>query len=199
MTTGTMGLLAVGLLMVTITPRQAESPLAIASTSTPSASLGIRGPAALAPVGTDPVGFRAEPSGVLATPIGDGRFAIVTRASLVDARRTIVDVRLPSGRLSAGSIVTASDDAVVVALATAEPGHAIARHRPHAHEIVTVMASPPITVAYDDVSTLTVEEGTAVLDDDGHLVGICSRRGDSDDVRLIEVSAELDDATSVVP
>ena len=194
-----MGLLAVGLLMVTITPRQAESPLAIASTTTPAASLGIRRPAALAPVGTDRLGLRSEPAGVLATPIGDGRFAIVTRASLVDARHTVVDVRLPSGRLSAGSIVIASDDAVVVALATAEPGHAIARHRPRAHDIVTVMASPPITVAFRDVPTLAVEEGTAVLDDDGHLVGICSRHAGTGEVRLIEVIPELDAATSVVP
>lgn len=199
MTTGTMGLLAVGLLMVTITPRPAESPLAIASTTTPSASLGIRGPAALAPAGTERPDLRSETTGALATPIGDGRFAIITRASLVDARRTVVDVRLPSGRLSAGSIVTASEDAVVVALATAEPGHAVARHRPHARDIVTVMASPPITVAYHDVPTLAVEEGTAVLDGRGHLVGICSRRADSEQVHLIEVSAELDAATNVVP
>lgn len=60
------------------------------------------------------------------------------------------------------------------------------------------MASPPITVAYDDVGDLAVEEGTAVLDDHGHLVGICSRSVD-DQVRLIEVSPELDAATSVVP
>ena len=38
-----------------------------------------------------------------------------------------------------------------------------------------------------------------MLDDDGHLVGICSHHVGSDNVRLIEVSAELDDATSVVP
>lgn len=199
MATGTMGLLAVGLLMVTITPRPAESPLAIASTTSPSASLGMRGPAALAPASTERLGLRSGTAGVLATPIGDGRFAIITRASLVDTRRTVVDVRLPSGRLSAGSIVTASDHAVVVALATAEPGHAVARHRPEASDIVTVMASPPITIAYHDVPTLEVEEGTAVLDARGHLVGICSRTGDADQVQLIEVSAELDAATSVVP
>lgn len=194
-----MGLLAVGLLMVTITPKRAESPIAISASTTPVAlTQGARRPVALAPAPTDRIGLRAEPAGILATPIGDGQFALVTRASLTGSIHTIIDVRLPSGRVSVGSIVTASDDAVVVALATAEPGHAIARHRPEATEIVTVMASPPITVAYDDVSTLSVDEGTAVLDDDGDLVGICSRNGD-EHVRLIEVSAELDDATSVVP
>ncbi|MFW2333784.1 hypothetical protein [Ilumatobacter sp.] len=198
-TTGTMGLLAIGLLMMTITPQRSDSPIAISASTTPaSITAGLRAPTALAPSGTGRIALRGETTGVLATPIGDGRFALITRASLVDTRRTVIDVRLPSGRLSAGSIVTASDDAVIVALATTEPGHTIARHRPASSEIVTVMASPPITVAYDDVGDLAVEEGTAVLDDHGHLVGICSRSVD-DQVRLIEVSPELDAATSVVP
>jgi len=198
-TTGTMGLLAVGLVMMTVTPKRAESPIAISASTTPTAvSSGAAAPAALAPGPTARVGLRGEAAGVLATPIGDGRFAIVTRASLVDARRTVIDVRLPSGQLSAGSIVTASDDAVIVALATVEQGHAIARHRPASTELVTVMATPPITVAFDDVGTLAVEEGTAVLDGNGHLVGLCSRSGGKH-LRLIEVNPELDDATSVVP
>ena len=198
-TTGTMGLLAVGLLMMTITPKRSESPIAISASTTPAAVSASSGtPTALAPGGTARAGLRSSGSGVLATPIGDGRFAIVTRASLVDSRRTVIDVRLPSGRQSAGSIVTASDDAVIVALATVEPGHAIARHRPRSRDIVTVMATPPITVPYDDVGTLAVEEGTAVLDDDGHLVGLFSRSG-GDDLRLIEINPELDAATSVVP
>ncbi len=194
-----MGLLAVGLLMMTITPKRAESPVAISASTTPAPiTLGVRAPAALPPGANERVGLRGETTSVLATPIGDGRFALITRASLVDTRRTVIDVRLPSGRLSAGSIVTASDETVIVALATVEPGRAIARHRPESAEIVTVMATPPITVAYDDVGTLAVEEGTPVVDDDGHLVGLCSRSG-SDRLGLIEVNPELDDATSVVP
>lgn len=198
LTTGTLGLLAVGLLMITITPKRTESPIALSASTTPveAASGALR---AVAPPASERVGLRAELSGVLATPIGDGRFALVTRASLSGSSDTVIDVKLPSGRTSAGSIVTASDDAVVVALATTEPGHDIAAQRPDDREMVTVMASPPITVAYDDVDTLAVEEGTAVIDRSGHLVGICSRRAGSKHVRLIEVSAELDDATSVVP
>lgn len=196
-TTGTMGLLAVGLLMMTITPKRSESPIAISASTTP-VSISSAATAVLAPGATERIGLRGESAVVLATPIGDGRFAIVTRASLVDMRRMVVDVRLPSGRQSAGSIVTASDDAVIVALATIEPGHTIARHRPRSGEMVTVMAAPPITVAYDDVGTLAVEEGTAVLDDDGHLVGLCSRSG-GEDLRLIEINPQLDAATSVVP
>ena len=197
-TTGTMGLLAVGLLMITITPQRSESPIAISASTSPVSFTQTDGtPPPPAPPAGEQRGLRGDTS-VLATPIGDGRFAIITRASVIDTRRSVFDVRLPSGRLSAGSIVTASDDAVIVALANAERGHTIARHRPTDDEIVTVMASPPITVAFHDVAGLSVEEGTAGLDDDGHLVGLCSHsRGD--EVRLIEVSPELDAATSVVP
>jgi hypothetical protein len=193
-------LLAVGLIMISITPRPTDSPILLSASTTPDASAqGVRRVAvAMDPAATEPVGLRSG-SDVLATPIGDGRFALVTRESLSGSDDTIIDVRLPSGRMSAGSIVTASEDAVVVALAVTEPGHLIAPDRPADSDMVTVMASPPITVAYDDVDTLAVEEGTAVVDDDGHLVGICSRRSGSRHVRLIEVSAELDAATSVVP
>jgi hypothetical protein len=195
-----MGLLAVGLLVVTITPKRADSPIAISATTTPAAvAPTARQQVALAPVSTDRIALRSERADVLATPIGDGRFALVTRASLDESTRAIIDVRLPSGRMSVGSIVTASDDAVVVALASIEPGHDIAAFQPAGHEMVTVMASPPIVVAYDEVDTLVVDEGTAVLDDDGQLVGLCSRNHEGENVRLIDISDELDDATSVVP
>ncbi|MDW3214413.1 MAG: hypothetical protein R8G01_10475 [Ilumatobacteraceae bacterium] len=203
LTTGALGLIAVGALMIAITPKPSDSPIALIASTTPSAAAQGIGrsvsAASLEPVATDRVGLRAEPDGVLATPIGDGRFALVTRASLAGTERTIIDVRLPSGRTSAGSIVTASGDTVVVALMNAEPGHAIASDRPSGRELVTVMATPPITVEFDDVDTLAVEEGTPVVDRDGHLVGICSRQRNSERVWLIEVSEALDDATSVVP
>ena len=57
------------------------------------------------------------------------------------------------------------------------------------------MATPPITVAYDDATT-TVERVSDLVAD-GHLA-ICSV-GRRDLRLLIEVNAELDDATSVVP
>ncbi len=200
MTTGMLGLIAVGSLMVAITPNPTGAPIAlIASTSPATSAQGVGRVASLAPVGTDRVGLRSDAAGALATPIGDGQFALVTRASLAGAEQSIIDVRLPSGRTSIGSIVTAAGDTVVVALMNIEPGHVIARDRPRGGDLVTVMATPPIVIEFDDVDTLAVEEGTAVIDDDGELVGICSRRHDSDLVRLIEISEELDDATSVVP
>ncbi|MEO6653441.1 MAG: hypothetical protein ABIP17_12375 [Ilumatobacteraceae bacterium] len=199
LTSGTMGLLAVGLLMVTITPARGESPIAISASTTPAADTESNQPIALAPGATERVGFRSDIGGALATPIGDGRFALVTRAALADVDHMIIDVRLPSGRTTAGSIVTASDQAVVVALAAIEPGHGVAVRRPAADQMVTVMADPPVVVAYSQIATLEVGEGTAVLDDDGLLVGLCSRRRGADHMHLIEVLEELDDATNVVP
>lgn len=193
---GTAGLLAVGLFLVSVAPGPADAPIAIATTSTPSAAT----PRAVvgATVSRDDVrAFRGDPS-ALATPIGDGTFAVVTRASLSAADSTVVEVRLPSGRRSLGSIVTASESAVVVALAETESGHPIARERPGAGDVVTVMAVPPVEVAFADVDELSVDEGTPVLDGDGHLVGICSRKSDGE-TELIELSDALDDATSVVP
>lgn len=192
--TGTVGLLALGLMMVTVTPNRSDAPVAISSSTTPTAASSS---ALRANPSVPEVRAIRTASPVLATPIGDGTFAVVTRASLVDLGSSVIDVRLPSGRQSLGSIVTASRDTVIVALATVEGGHPIAAERPLDDEIVTVLASPPITVAFDDVGDLAVEEGTAVVDDDGELVGICSRSGNG--MRLIEVSAELDAATSVVP
>lgn len=198
LTSGTLGLLAVGLLMVTITPDRAESPIAISASTTPVVDQSTR-PVALAPGATERVGFRSDIDSALATPIGDGRFALVTRAALADIEHMIIDVRLPSGRTTAGSIVTASDQAVVVALAAIEPGHDVAVDRPSAGQMVTVLSEPPVTIAYGDIGTLEVREGTAVIDDDGLLVGLCSRRRGTDHMHLIEVLGELDDATNVVP
>ncbi len=198
--TGTLGLIAVGALMIAVTPHPSDAPVALIASTAPGASAqSISRAVSLAPVATDRVGLRSDDAAALATPIGDGRFALVTRASVRDAGQSIIDVRLPSGETSAGSIVTASDDTVIVALLDVEPGHTIADERPDDAELVTVMASPPIVVEYDDVDTLTVEEGTPVIDEDGRLVGLCSRRHDSDLVRLIEISEALDAATSVVP
>lgn len=199
LTSGTLGLLAVGMLMVTITPDRAESPVAISASTTPVVDRSTPPVEALAPSATDRVGFRTDIDSALATPIGDGRFALVTRVALAGVEHMIIDVRLPSGRTTAGSIVTASDQAVVVALAAIEPGHDLAVDRPTAGQMVTVLTEPPVTIAYGEIGTLEVGEGTAVIDDDGLLVGLCSRRRGTSDVHLIEVLGELDDATNVVP
>lgn len=209
LTTGAAGLLAIGALMVTITPRGVESPVAIASTTSVAAQAAVVPPTASNSTGSQAVrALRAESPGstdrrvaqpdVLATPIGDGQFALVTRAAVGRSASSILDLRFPSGRRSTGSIVTASDHAVVVALLTPEPGHPVARRMPRATDPVTVLTSPPVVVLFGDLASLDVDEGTPVLSHDDELVGLCSRHRDGS-VSLIEVVEALAAATSVVP
>ena len=224
LTTGTLGLLAVGVLILTVTPRRQESPVAVSATTTPAAAVVAVVGVGVDQTGTEP-GRRADtrapafaPRSVvattaptmaptstrppdqvtraLATPIGDGRIAITTRVALAHADGTSVAVVLPSGRHATGEIVETSADTVLVALDQGEPGHEIADHRPSAGDMVVVMTSPPIDIAYGEISTLDVDEGTAVLDRDGDLVGVCSEGRDADHVRLVEITAVHAGATS---
>ncbi len=214
LTTGTLGLLAVGVLILTVTPRRQESPIAISATTSPTALAGAdssavadtesradgRVPAFAARGSNGDQGAAESPTTVpaTATPIGTGRLAIVTRAAIGDADvgslGDTIAVVLPSGAATVGDVVHTNGEAIVIEIghASVEPGHEIARHRPHDREIVTVMSSPPITVAYGDVDGLEVGEGTAVLDDDGALVGLCSRSDAGPGVRLIELSDEVE-------
>lgn len=196
--TGTLGLLAVGVLLVTVTPARQESPIALSASTTlvrldpanlPVAQTTV---SAAGPTGAlvNPGRPADHPHDALATPIGDGRFALVTSAALADYGGTTLSVRFTSGRVGIVEIVDRSDEALVlVALPAGETGHPIADERPGADEIVTVMASPPITVPFADVPTLSVQEGTPVFDDDGALVGLCSQG--TGNVRVIEPPSDL--------
>lgn len=191
LTSGTLGLIAVGLLVLAITPERSAAPVAISATTTP-AVVGV-GQAAGAPASTV-VGLRNRPE-AMATPIGEGRLAVVTAAGLGAAPGGLrvgeaVQVAVPSGRMHAARVVGRAGDTVVVELERTEPGMQVADEHPGSHEIVTVMARPPVTIVLDQLATLDVEEGTAVLDDDGDLVGLCSEGGD-DETRLLVISDEL--------
>src|SRR5262245_43648554 len=81
--TGTMGLVAVAVLTLTVTPGTHESPVAISATTSPVSTResAIRTPTpttapALAPA-PSPAGARAV-ADALATPIGDGHLALMT-------------------------------------------------------------------------------------------------------------------------
>lgn len=204
LTSGTLGLIAVGLLVLAITPERSAAPIAISATTTPVAT-GVDHSISGAPESTA-VGLRNRPE-AMATPIGEGRLAVVTAAGLgatPGASRVgdAVEVAVPSGRMHAARIVGRAGDTVVVELERTEPGMQVADEHPGGHEIVTVLARPPITIVLDQLATLDVEEGTAVLDDDGDLVGLCSEGGD-ESTRLLVVSDELldgmPDATVATP
>ncbi len=206
LTTGTLGLIAVGVLILAVTPRRQESPIAISATTTPAAvsvvgssDPGSVRPAALAPtfVGrgtTTTVATNGQHA--WATPIDEGIMAIVTREAMTSLDATRVEVLLPSGRVGLGEIIGYVGDALLIELQESEPGHRVANGPPGDAEIVTVMASPPVTIAFADVGTLDLHEGTAVLDSRGDLVGICSHDESDGRVRVIEINADLVDATN---
>lgn len=198
-TTGTLGLLAVGVLMLAVTPDRSASPVAISATTTPTVGATATSVAATVATSRNPVALRGQ-LGVHATPIGEGRFAVVTAADLAATTRSAaigdaVEVAVPSGNMHDARIVGRAGDTVLVELQGTEPGVEVADQHPAGHEIVTVLAEPPVTIALDDLHGLDVAEGTAVLDDDGDLVGLCTDGGE-DTTRLLAVTGgELDDGT----
>lgn len=198
LTTGTVGLFAIAVLVLAVTPGKQPQPFAVSATTVPATILpgadetdgatiaSARGATPTAQPGSaDPVAVRA-----LATPIGEGQYALVSQASIGHSASTELDVTLPSGRVTIGYVVERSADTVLIVLSEAEPGHEVAEQRPHDREVVTVMAQPPVTIAYADISTLEVAEGTAVVDSEGNLVGLCTRSGHGR-VRLIAVDAAM--------
>ena len=197
-TTGTIGLLAIAVLLVTVTPSRHSQPIAINATTIPRfGDADGSGDDAAGVTGVRRSETSAQPAAAaraLATPIGSGRYAVVLRDSIGDAT-ALLDVVLPSGRFTWGRIVetaTTGADTVLVHLYDAEPGHRITDRRPQMTDVVTVMASPPIEVAFGDVEDLDVVDGTAVVDRDGHLVGLCTRDGSGNRIRVVELDPARD-------
>ena len=166
-----MGLVAVGMLMFTVTPRQQDSPIAISATTNPVTLASVR-------VAAD----------ALATPIGDGRRALMTLSAITVELGDELDVQLTTGPVVTAVVDSTAAGVVIVSLTSASDGHEIADRRPAPDEIVTVMADPPIAVAYSAVDTIDVEEGTPVLDHAGELVGLCTQRRGGGSMSLIDVT-----------
>ena len=195
--TGAFGLLVLGVLVFAVTPNQGAAPLAITATTTPAA------PATDAPVTisaargslASSVRRPQPPDAVaMATPVGDGRQALVTRAAAAGTDGELLDVMVPQGQLVGGRLVEPRGDTYVIELDERHDPHPIADEMPAGDEIVTVLTDPPVEVALDDLAELDVGEGTPVLDTDGELVGLCSH--DGEETRLIEVSATPAAATN---
>ncbi len=184
MVTGSVGLLAVGLLVLWVAPDRNGGPVTVSATTTPGALAPARltGVAAIGRFSSDahpdadvaPV--RIHPA--LATPVGDGRSALMTSES-ARHRDGSFDVRLTSGAVVSAAVVDTSDEGlVVVTIATSDQAHEIAIAPPGPDEIVTVLADPPVTVPFASIDLMELAEGTPILDSDGALVGICTRTGD---------------------
>lgn len=112
----------------------------------------------------------------LATPLGGGMALVTARA--VEGRVTgdTLPVRLASGRELAAELIAVLGRTVVVAGAEfdAETGHPVANVPFSPDALLTVLLSPPRAVTLDQLATLAAPEGTAVVDADGKLVGLCT-------------------------
>jgi hypothetical protein len=144
----------------------------------------------------------------LATTIGDGRRALITAPGATIRRGSELDVQLTNGPVVTAVVDATTAGVVVVSLASGANGHAIASSQPDPDEIVTVLAEPPVTIAFAALTTIDAEEGTPVLDGDGELIGLCSQRhgaGDDQPITLIDVTGDpsLDEqhgvATTIAP
>lgn len=207
---GAFGLVMIGILILAVTPRGNVAPIAVSATTTPALdqvstgptlAAGVRNPIAAAPVTTAPAAERrlvevALGAPALATPIGDGRRALVTRSAAAENASGRLDVVVPSGRQIDGKLVGRYGNNYVVELDEPEQAHAIATEMPADDEIVTVLTDPPVTVPLDALADLDVDEGTPVLDADGELIGLCSHDEFNGRPRLVGVSVAPADATN---
>ena len=205
-TTGTFGLLAIGLLVMVVTPSGSTAPVALSATTTPAVITTTPAPAAEGAATADVTAIAGRPAAIglrsaveaNATPVGDGGLAVMTPGDVTAAigstglgRR--IEVVVPSGDVHEAAVVGVAGDAVVVHLASAEPGLSLAERLPADDDIVTVLDAPPITVAFADLVDLEVDEGLAVVDDDGRLVGLCRDRLRGTDLVEIDASGTLAD------
>lgn len=139
-----------------------------------------------------PVAARSVPQ-ALATPIGDGHLALITAPGATMRRGSELDVQLTNGPVVTAVVNATAPGVVVVSIATRASGHEIAASPPEPDDIVTVLAEPPVTIAFSALTTLDAKEGTPVLDNDGDLIGLCSQRhgaGDDQPITLIDVTGD---------
>ena len=203
-TTGSIGLVAIAVLVMTVSPSRSASPVAMSATTAPvsAASLdqlaptiaAVRRPSVVATTAGIGVVTRA-----LATPIDAGDYAVVSAAAVAGHDPSALSVVLPSGRLASAQLVDtgvgASSETLLIVLDRAEPGHHVSEHRPKDREVVTVMSNPPVTVAYADIASLAVAEGTAVIDESGGLVGICSGGDGGRGTKVLAIDARMGGST----
>lgn len=153
-------------------------------------------PTSITPVSVTPTTIAAILA-ALATPVGDGRYALVTTKSIGGQRSGTVSFRLRSGDTATGEIIFELNDTVVVAMPIWHTAHAIASEPPGHADMVTVMSDTPVDMAFGDIARADVPEGTPVIDGEGDLVGLCSKRDDGT-TAVIDV-AEVGDDLSDIP
>lgn len=164
--TATLGLLLVGILAITMTPRQSASPVAANSTA-----LGLR--------------VRAAPASdrlPIVTPIGDDGWAITTADALAGFSGTTARVRLATGGTTLVEIVRVTDEVILVALpaGTDVDTFDVAATDPSGDDMVVLHdEDDPVSVPMGELANADVAEATPVLDGRGRLVGLTTGEPDA--------------------
>ncbi|MGH9134726.1 MAG: hypothetical protein ACRDZZ_12360 [Ilumatobacteraceae bacterium] len=199
---GAAGMLAVALLVLTLAPRRTEAPVAVSSTSSPEAPAS---PQLTAPVslGRDVAGLVVRP---LATPIGNEGLALTTSRALVeiaDLAERPIDVELVTGHIASALVVDPGENGGIawVAVDSGEFDHGldVASDMPHADDIVTVLANPPMIVEFAQIEAIDaadVADGTPVVDDDGDVVGLCIQPDEGGNAGFIPIDELVGAATT---
>jgi len=164
--TATLGLLLVGALAITMTPRRSASPMAASSTA---------------------LGLRAAPASTtdllpIVTPIGDDGWGVTTAAALVGARGQRAQVQLASGEVVQVSIERTTDDVTVVSLpAGIEPdSFDVSSADPSGDDTVVLLGDDePVAVQIGELANVDVAEATPVLDEGGRLLGLATGEPDA--------------------
>jgi len=214
---GTFGLLVVAALVLVVTPRNLGAPIAVEASTTlddlARRDLARNDPAIAVPdVVSAAIGIGAQSSitsfsittttvaailAALATPVGDGSYAVMTAKSLAGQSEGMVEFRLLSGDTITGPIMFEFDNATVVSIPTPQTPHVVATNQPLHSDTVTVMAETPMDMAFGEVAGVDVPEGTPIIDGEGALVGLCSKNdnGTTDVIEVDPSEIELPAAT----
>jgi len=201
---GAAGVLAVALLVLTLAPQRTDDPVAVSSTSSPGTATSAQ-LVATAGLGRDVTALALHP---IVTPIGDAGMAVtsshsIRRTAQADVARLddgLIDVVLVTGHVTralvvdqgrAGGIAWLSLDAGDV-----DHGLDVANEMPRAHDVVTVLADPPMLVEFGHIEQVEAADGTPVVDDDGDVVGMCIQQDDDGDADFTPIGELVDDAPS---
>ncbi len=187
MTTASLGLLLVGVLAIAMTPDRSASPEAAASTIS-----GLR---------TAPVTAAAleQPVLPMVTPVGEDGWAVTTMSALA-GRTGSVTARLPSGDVVEVDIVSTDRTAGVTLVSLPEStgsGYELAETEPAPSDTVLVHGDPPMVVPLVKLVGLDVDEATPVLDDTGHLIGLCTKAIGGTALRMIASMPSTASTTTV--
>lgn len=224
---GTLGLVAVGVLAVMVTPGPGDDPIAVESEASfvdpaqlvpgtaallERAAAEMAGALGVARTGTAVTtiatfaGTTVVEPGAAAAPLAtllDSGLAIVTMKSLGGHEPgDPVDVRLASGRTLEGEVLATLGVAAVVAIESLLGGERAHRvtEVPADDSIVTLMLATPVDVRLGELDTTDAPEGTAVVDAAGRLIGLCTQGpdGTTNLIPASEVAADVSTTSTVV-